>query len=284
MANRFKSGDAWNEQFYVCPKSLILNEKYKDLSFCGKLIYMLMRDRLSLSVKYGWVDDNGDIYFKFGREELANQLHTSVKSVARALSEMKKLGLIDCVRVGLCSPNKYYLRKLEPYVPTNIQEEDRTCSNSGRVNLTSLKGQSDPSERVNLTHQRGSNCPPIYTEYTNTNKVKTETFMSGKPDSADNFTQTAKNVIAYLNEKAGTSYRATSKKTIEHIKARMKEGFTLSDFERVVDLKCREWLRDEKMAKYVRPDTLFGTKMDWYLNQKPQQKRAPNLNEGRWIL
>lgn len=284
MANRFKSGDAWNEQFYVCPKSLILNEKYKDLPFCGKLIYMLMRDRLSLSVKHGWVDDNGDIYFKFGREELANQLHTSVKSVARALSEMKKLGLIDCVRVGLCSPNKYYLRKLEPYVPTDIQEEDHTCSNSGRVNLTPLKGQSDPSERVNLTHQRGSNCPPIYTEYTNTNKVKTETFMSGKPDSADNFTQTAKNVIAYLNEKAGTSYRATSKKTIEHIKARMKEGFTLSDFERVVDLKCREWLRDEKMAKYVRPDTLFGTKMDWYLNQKPQQKRAPNLNEGRWIL
>ena len=108
--------------------------------------------------------------------------------------------------------------------------------------------------------------------------------MSGKPDSADNFTQTTRDVIAYLNEKAGTSYRATSKKTIEHIKARMKEGFNLSDFKKVVDLKCREWLRDEKMAKYVRPDTLFGTKMDWYLNQKPQQKRTPNLNEGRWIL
>ena len=117
-----------------------------------------------------------------------------------------------------------------------------------------------------------------------TDSITDISVMSGKPDSADNFTQTARDVIAYLNEKAGTSYRATSKKTIEHIKARMKEGFTLSDFKRVVDLKCREWLRDEKMAKYVRPDTLFGTKMDWYLNQKPQQKRTPNLNEGRWIL
>ena len=284
MTDRFKSGDAWNEQFYMCPKSLILNETYKDLSFCGKMIYMLMRDRLSLSVKHGWVDDNGDIYFKFGREELASQLHTSVKSVARALSEMKKLGLLDCVRVGLCSPNKYYLRKLEPYVPPNVQKIDDNRTNSGKANMTPLKGQSDPSDRVNLTLPQESICPPIYTDNTNTNKVNTEIFMSDRSDTANNFTETTKNVVAYLNEKAGTSYRATSKKTIEHIKARMKEGFNLSDFKKVVDLKCREWLRDEKMAKYVRPDTLFGTKMDWYLNQKPQQKRTPNLNEGRWIL
>ncbi len=138
-------------------------------------------------------------------------------------------------------------------------------------------------KRANVNAEQGEPIP-VNIPYSNTDSITDISYMSGRPDSADNFTQTAKDVIAYLNEKAGTSYRATSKKTIEHIKARMKEGFTLSDFERVVDLKCREWLRDEKMAKYVRPDTLFGTKMDWYLNQKPQQKRAPNLNEGRWIL
>jgi len=75
-------------------------------------------------------------------------------------------------------------------------------------------------------------------------------------------------IIDYLNEKAGTSYRHTSKKTQQLIRARWNEGFRLDDFKIVIDKKVAEWFNDPKMNKYLRPETLFGTKFESYLNQK----------------
>lgn len=74
-------------------------------------------------------------------------------------------------------------------------------------------------------------------------------------------------VIAYLNEKAGTAYRSKTKKTRDLIKARFHEGFTVEDFKTVIDKKCAEWLGTE-YEKYLRPETLFGTKFEGYLNAK----------------
>ena len=75
-------------------------------------------------------------------------------------------------------------------------------------------------------------------------------------------------VIEYLNQKAGTSYRTSSRDTRKHIKARFDEGYTLEDFKRVIDNKVSEWGKDPEMVKYLRPATLFGTKFESYLNQK----------------
>lgn len=75
-------------------------------------------------------------------------------------------------------------------------------------------------------------------------------------------------IVKYLNEKAGTKYKASSKKTQNLIKARFNEGFTLDDFKTVIDKKTAEWLTDQKMNQYLRPETLFGTKFESYLNQK----------------
>ena len=74
-------------------------------------------------------------------------------------------------------------------------------------------------------------------------------------------------IVDYLNEKAETQYRASSKKTQSLIKARVNEGFTVKDFTIVIDKKVSEW-KDTDMAKYLRPETLFGTKFEGYLNQK----------------
>lgn len=91
-------------------------------------------------------------------------------------------------------------------------------------------------------------------------------------------------IVDYLNQRAGTSYRASSKKTQTLIHARMAEGFTLEDFKTVIDKKCNEWLGGD-MAKFLRPETLFGTKFEGYLNapcrkqqaqQKPAQKNEYN--------
>lgn len=74
-------------------------------------------------------------------------------------------------------------------------------------------------------------------------------------------------IINYLNKKANTRYRVNNKKTKTLIKARLNEGFTEDDFIKVINNKVKEWINTD-MEKYLRPETLFGTKFEGYLNQK----------------
>ena len=74
-------------------------------------------------------------------------------------------------------------------------------------------------------------------------------------------------IIEHLNLKAGTGYRHNSKTTRKHIHARWEDGFVLDDFKAVIDNKVVDWLEDSKYGKYLRPETLFGTKFESYLNK-----------------
>ena len=73
-------------------------------------------------------------------------------------------------------------------------------------------------------------------------------------------------VIKYLNEKANTNYRPSTKNTQSFISARLKEGFTVEDFKKVIDVKVKSWIGTD-FEKYLRPATLFGTKFENYLNE-----------------
>lgn len=77
-----------------------------------------------------------------------------------------------------------------------------------------------------------------------------------------------KEIIEFLNERTGKNYKYSAKATQRHIKARFEEGFSLEDFKRVIDWKSSEWLGTD-MEKYLRPETLFGTKFEGYLNAVP---------------
>lgn len=80
-----------------------------------------------------------------------------------------------------------------------------------------------------------------------------------------------KDIIDYLNLKAGTNYRSTSMKTKTLINARIKEGFTVDDFKRAIDNKIYEW-KGTEYEKYLRPETLFGNKFESYVNQIVKRK------------
>ena len=81
-----------------------------------------------------------------------------------------------------------------------------------------------------------------------------------------------KEIIEYLNQRTGKNYKYSSKATQKHIRARTKEGFSLEDFKRVIDWKVSEWAGTD-MEKYLRPETLFGTKFEGYLNAAPLPKK-----------
>lgn len=84
-------------------------------------------------------------------------------------------------------------------------------------------------------------------------------------------------IIGYLNEKTGKHYSARSRANQQHMSARLKEGRTVEDFKRVIDIKCFQWLDDPKMSQYLRPETLFSGKFDRYLNEEFKvTRKGPN--------
>lgn len=94
------------------------------------------------------------------------------------------------------------------------------------------------------------------------------------PAKAEQLTIPYKEICDYLNIRTNSNYRSTTKKTKDLIKARFNEGFTLDDFKTVIDKKTIDWLEDGEMSKYLRPETLFGTKFESYLNQRVSEKRS----------
>lgn len=80
-------------------------------------------------------------------------------------------------------------------------------------------------------------------------------------------------IIGYLNTMACTRYKSITPKTRTLIKARWEEGFKEIDFITVIKKKCDSWLGTD-MEKYLRPETLFGTKFEGYLNERDDFKKG----------
>jgi len=76
-------------------------------------------------------------------------------------------------------------------------------------------------------------------------------------------------IVSYLNKKTGKDFKPKAIKTRKLIRARTNEGYTTEDFKQVIDMKVSQWLKDPTMNGYLRPETLFGTKFESYLNEKP---------------
>ena len=85
-----------------------------------------------------------------------------------------------------------------------------------------------------------------------------------------------KQIITYLNDKADKNFKPNTKATIDKIKARINEGYTLEDFKKVIDIKTTKWKSDPKMNEFLRPETLFGNKFDGYLNEKIIDNKKPD--------
>jgi uncharacterized phage protein (TIGR02220 family) len=236
MAERYKLGDIDNERFYMLPKGLFTNPSYKDISIAAKVTYALFKDRMELSRKNGWHDDNGDIYLVYPSEQIEKDLNIAHSTASKVINELRTVGLIDTVRQGLGKANIIYIKKFEIHTSESMKSE----------------------------HQEVRNSYSNDTESSDTEISDTKNILSGKPDYA----QEREEIINYLNEKSGKAYRPNSDKTKRLISARLNEGFTVEDFKTVIDNKVSSWLGNKDMEKYLRPETLFSPKFEGYLNEK----------------
>lgn len=89
-----------------------------------------------------------------------------------------------------------------------------------------------------------------------------------------------KEIIDYLNEKAGRNYAVEAAKNRKFIRARWNEGYNLDAFKKVIDIKVAQWKDDPEWDEYLRPETLFSGKFDRYLNEKKKEKRPDLFKEN----
>ena len=113
----------------------------------------------------------------------------------------------------------------------------------------------------------------VQNEQTNTRDYQESTTentdVSEEKPSKVVWTDETRHIIDYLNKRSGKKYSAKTKKTAQLIHKLLDNGFTVEDFERVIDIKCKQWLNNEKMNQYLRPRTLFSEKFEDYLNEAP---------------
>ncbi|MEB7040059.1 replication initiator protein A [Staphylococcus gallinarum] len=107
---RFNIQQQYREKFYQLPKVFFTNEKYMQLSNDAKIAYALLKDRLELSIKNNWFDENGDIFFIFTNEKLKAILNCHDGKLTKIKKELSKSDLLEQVRCGQGKPNKLYLK------------------------------------------------------------------------------------------------------------------------------------------------------------------------------
>ena len=231
--------------FFKFPKPFIYDEKYKSLSNHAKLLYMLLFGRLELSIKNGWHDRDGNVFQYYTNEQLMVDLNSSEKTIIKFKKELKDVGLLKEVRQGNNLPNRIYISAVDGTVNSTVSELE--ILQHGTVNNTV------------------SELEILQTNKTNNNEI----------DNNNNKLSICKEVISYLNLKAKKNFKVNTASHQKFIKARLKEGYVLEDFKKVVDIMVAKW-KGTEYEQYLQPQTLFGNKMDNYLNQ-PMPKRSTIL-------
>ncbi len=118
----YKLEDRNRQRFLKIPKDLILNKCYRNiLTSDAKLVYSLLLDRMELSRENEWVNENNEIYLIYTKENLANALGISNRTIYKAFDLLEKLNLIKQERQGLNRPNKIYIGKTNPDISGNCK-------------------------------------------------------------------------------------------------------------------------------------------------------------------
>ena len=154
--------------FYRIPKALFTDERFKSISAEAKILYGILLDRMSLSRKNGWLDEQGRVFIIFTLEEVMEAIGCADQKATKLLNELdSKAGLIERKRQGLGKPNLIFVKNFVDNSAGSISPEPesriktRENHDSADVNFTT------PESRKS----RGSN-----TDSNNTDLSETETY------------------------------------------------------------------------------------------------------------
>lgn len=208
---------------------------------------LLFSEITALSNKNGYCSSTNN-YF-------SNLYDVAKETISRRISKLNQRGYIklEIIKKGKAVKQ----RRIYPLTQTSIPIEDSVNNPiDNSVNTPIDANVKENNTSINITSNN------------NINRIYKESSTSTHPPY--------KSIIDFLNKKTGKHFRCTTQKTQSLIKARMREGFTEEQFKQVIDIKTNEWKGIEKFEKYLRPETLFGTKFESYLNQQSTNKESDN--------
>ena len=158
----YKSNETLEHKYYQIPQELFVNEKYKNkLNSDSKILYAFLLDRLSLSQKNHWIDEDNNVYLIFTREEVQEKLNLSDKTVTKSFKILMEVNLVQEKRQGLGKPNLIYVGKINHSDSENLRFLNRKNYDSGIGEYTTLDSE-------NL---RGINTNNINTNIINTDSI-----------------------------------------------------------------------------------------------------------------
>ena len=182
MYDYFYGAQADQFSFYRVPKVLFTNDRFREVSAEAKVLYSILLERMDLSAKNGWIDDQGRVYIICTLEEIMEKLHCANQKATRLMTELEdKCGLIERKRQGLGKPNLIYAKNFISAVDNPVYNSPashfKKCENhdSGSVIITS------PDSRKS----HGSNTDSNNTDMSYTENPKHQCFIARyKPEAS----------------------------------------------------------------------------------------------------
>lgn len=210
----------------------------------------------------------------------------SDRSIQNWISNLIKFGYIDSQMIYKKDTKEIIGRHITVLVAKNPSENNHE-------NFVT------PREENFVTSREENFCPPREENFTYNNIKNNNTSNNNNPivplKKSPKKTENRKaqkhpyeEIVNYLNQKTGSSFRHTTKKVRKLIDDRFKDGHTLGDFKRAIDNQVALWWNNVDMRVYLRPDTLFSNKMDGYANATvtkaqmavAQGKISPEIAKG----
>ena len=146
--------------FYRIPKALFQEPRFQSLSTDAKTLYGILLDRMSLSAKNGWLDEQGRVFIIFTIEDVKRALCCADNKATKLLRELEEFGLIERKRRGLGKPSLVYVK--------NFSSESSKESVKNRDNDDSCGSKTACQDPVK---SRGINKKENKTEMNNTNPI-----------------------------------------------------------------------------------------------------------------
>ena len=246
----FHGMEAEQYSFYRIPKMLFTAECFRSLSCEAKVLYGLMLDRMGLSIKNRWIDEEDRVYIVFTVEEIAELMDCGTQKAVKLMKELdmeKGIGLIEKKRLGLGKPNVIYVRnfmvKEEPLLPEKRESPDgketagtaeNRAGNSRNAGVLKNAGQEFPepqfqngdfhnSGMMKTTNQELSKSQFQNDDFHNSGMVKTtiQEFPKSQPNNTEfnktDFSETDP-INPYLSDTIGQMgrYRAAIRENISY--------------------------------------------------------------------
>ena len=217
-------------------------------------------------------------------ETIARQLGAGPSTIRTAIARLEKDGWLTRTqrRNGNRNASNVYrlnVAKLQAAAFSQLSDSDTSKSDASKFDAS----KTDPSKSVKnggFDPSESGGDPSVKSKQDPQVTSKPSCPVAAQPDPEVVITDQAILVLTHLNQISGSRYQK-SKTSLENIRARLREGYSVADLQLVIDLKHEHWHENDEQYQYMRPETLFGPKkFESYLqsatrwNQKGRPKRA----------